>query len=75
MRRALLLEAIADKEAIAPTETDVDAEVEKLAQASQRPTPALRRMMEKSGDLEGLRQGIRDRMTLELLVANAKVKA
>jgi trigger factor len=74
VRRALLLEAIADKEAIAPTDGDVDAEVEKIAQASQRPTPALRRMMEKSGDLEGLRQGIRDRMTLELLVANAKVK-
>ena len=74
VRRALLLEAIADKEAIAPTDADVDAEVEKLAQASQRPTPALRRMMEKSGDLEGLRQGIRDRMTLELLVASAKVR-
>ena len=40
VRRALLLEAIADKEAIAPTDADVDAEVEKLAQASQRPTPA-----------------------------------
>ena len=75
VRRALLLEAIADKEAIAPTDADVDAEVEKLAQASQRPTPALRRMMEKSGDLDGLRQGIRDRMTLELLVASAKVRA
>ena len=75
VRRALLLEAIAEREAIAPSDTDVDAEVEKLAQASQRPTPALRRMMEKSGDLEGLRQGIRDRMTLELLVANAKVRA
>jgi trigger factor len=75
VRRALLLEAIADKEAIAPTDADVDAEVEKLAQASQRPTPAVRRMMEKSGDLEGLRQGLRDRMTLELLVASANVKA
>jgi trigger factor len=74
VRRALLLEAIADREAIAPTDGDVDAEVEKLAQASQRPTPAVRRMMEKSGDLEGLRQGLRDRLTLELLVANAKVK-
>jgi len=75
VRRALLMEAIADKEALAPTDAALDAEVEKLAQASQRPTPALRRMMEKSGDLEGLRQGIRDRMTLELLVANAKVRA
>src|SRR5439155_928563 len=70
-----VLEGSAERVAIAPTETDVDAEVERLAQASQRATPALRRMMEKSGDLEGLRQGIRDRMTLELLVANAKVKA
>jgi trigger factor len=75
VRRALLLEAIADKESITPTDADVDAEVEKMAQASQRPTPAVRRMMEKSGDLEGLRQGLRDRMTLELLVANANVKA
>ena len=75
VRRALLLEAIADKEAIAPTDADVDAEVEKLAQASQRPAPAVRRMMEKSGDLEGLRQGLRDRMTLELLVNSANVKA
>jgi trigger factor len=75
VRRALLLEAIADKEAIAPSDADVDAEVEKLAQASQRPTPAVRRMMEKSGDLEGLRQGLRDRMTLELLVNNANVTA
>ena len=75
MRRALLIEAIADREAIAPSETEVDAEVERLAQASQRPTPAVRRMMEKSGDLDGLRQGLRDRMTLELLVTNAKVKA
>jgi len=75
VRRALLIEAIADREAIAPSESEVDAEVERLAQASQRPTPAVRRMMEKSGDLEGLRQGLRDRMTLELLVANAKVKA
>src|SRR5881296_896671 len=75
VRRALLLEAIADKEAIAPTDADLDAEVEKLAQASQRPAPAVRRMMEKSGDLDGLRQGLRDRMTLELLVANAKVRA
>jgi trigger factor len=73
VRRALLLEAIADREAIAPTDADVDAEVEKLAQASQRPTPAVRRMMEKSGDLDGLRQGLRDRMTLELLVANANI--
>ena len=73
VRRALLLEAIAEREGLAPAEADVDAEVEKLAGASQRPAPAIRRMMEKSGDLDALRHGLRDRMTLDVLVANAKI--
>src|SRR5947208_635634 len=72
VRRALVLEAIAEREGIAPSEADVDAEVERLAQASQRPTPAIRRMMEKRGDLDALRRGLRDRMTPEMLVGEAK---
>ena len=75
VRRALLLEAIAARESIAPADVDVDAELEKIAQASQRPLPAVRRMMEKSGDLEELRRGLRDRLTLELLVGHAKIRA
>ncbi len=74
VRRTLLLEAIAEREGLAPAEADVDAEVEKLAGASQRPVPAIRRMMEKSGDLDALRHGLRDRMTLDVLVANAKIR-
>ncbi len=74
VRRALLLEAIAAREGIAPGAAEVDAEVERIAQASQRPTPAIRRMMEKSGDLEALAHGLRDRMTLEMLVDNAKIQ-
>jgi trigger factor len=73
VRRALLLETIAERETLAPADAEVDAEVEKIAQASQRPVPAIRRMMEKSGDLEALKHGLRDRMTLDMLVANAKV--
>ena len=73
VRRALLLEAIAEREGLVPAEPDVDAEVEKLAGASQRPAPAIRRMMEKSGDLDSLRHGLRDRMTLDVLVKNAKI--
>ena len=46
----------------------MDAEVERIAQASQRPAPAVRRMMEKSGDLEGLRHGLRERKTLDFLI-------
>lgn len=73
VRRALLLEAIADVEQVAPGEAEIDAEIERLARASQRPAPAVRRMMEKSGDLDGLRLGLRERMTVDLLVQHARV--
>ena len=74
VRRALLLEAIADKESLAPSEDDVEAETEKFAKASQRPAPAVRRMMEKSGDLDALRHGLRERKTLDLLIEHARIK-
>jgi trigger factor len=74
VRRALLLEAIAEKESIAPGDDEVDAEVEKFARASQRPAPAVRRMMEKSGDLDSLRHGLREKKTLDLLIDHAQIK-
>ena len=75
VRRALLLEAIADKESIAPSEEELEAEIEKLARASQRPAPAVRRMMEKNGDLEALRHGLRERKTLDMLIQHARITA
>lgn len=73
VRRALLLEAVAEQQGIAPTDADVDAEIEKVAQATGRPEPTVRRMMEKSGDLEGLRHNLRERMAVEYLVTHARV--
>lgn len=75
VRRALLLEAIADKEELTVADTDLEAEVEKIAKASQRPAPAVRRMMEKSGDLDSLRHGLRERKTLDLLIQHASIHA
>jgi trigger factor len=75
VRRTLLLEAIAEKESLAPGEADVDAEVEKIAQASQRPAPAVRSMMEQSGDLDGLRFSLRERRTMDFLIERAQVTA
>jgi hypothetical protein len=54
---------------------DVDAEVDKIARASQRPAPAVRRMMEKSGDLDSLRHGLRERKTLDFLIQHASIHA
>jgi trigger factor len=74
VRRALLLEAVAEREGLAATDADVDAEVEKIAQAGQRPAPAVRRMMEKAGDLDALRRGLRERMTLQFLIDRAEIR-
>ena len=75
VRRTLLLEAIADKEGLAPGDSDVDAEVERIAQATQRPAPAVRSMMEQSGDLDGLRFSLRERRTMDFLIERAQVTA
>jgi trigger factor len=75
VRRALLLEAIAEREAIKSEDAEVDIEIERLAQATQRPVPAVRRMMEKSGELESLRAGLREKKTVEFLIQHANVNA
>jgi trigger factor len=75
VRRALLLEAIAEKEELTVAEAELDTEVDKIARASQRPAPAVRRMMEKSGDLESLRHGLRERKTLDFLIQHASIHA
>jgi trigger factor len=74
VRRALLLEAVADKESIAPADEELEAEIEKFARASQRPAPAVRRMMEKNGDLDALRHGLRERKTLDMLIEHARIQ-
>ena len=52
----------------------MDAEVDKFAKASPRPAPAVRRMMEKSGDLDALRHGLREKRTLDMLIEHARIK-
>src|SRR6202162_2935224 len=75
VRRSLVLEAIAEKEGLAPTDADIDAEVEKIAVANNRPVPAVRRIMQDNGDLEGLRHSLRETRTLEFLISKSTVAA
>jgi len=74
VKRALLIEAIAEKEGLAAADADVDAEVERVAQASQRPAPAVRRMLEQSGDLEGIRHSLGERRTIDFLIEKNQAK-
>lgn len=74
VRRALLLEAIAAREEVTASDADVDAEVARLAEESGRAPQAIRSLLERGNELEGLRLALREAKTLALLVEHAKVE-
>jgi trigger factor len=74
VRRALLLEAIAAREEVTVSDADVDAEVARLAEESGRAPQAIRSLLERGNELEGLRLALREAKTLALLVEHAKVE-
>ena len=73
VRRALLLEAIAEKEGLVPDDALVDAEVERIAQSTQRPAPAVRALLEQNAGLEGIRISLMEQRTLDLLIERATI--
>jgi trigger factor len=75
VRRSLVLEAIALKEGLTPTDADIDTEVEKIAVANNRPAAAVRRIMTDNGELEGLRHSLRESRTLDFLISKSIVAA
>jgi trigger factor len=70
----VILDEIARREGIDALDTDVDAEVARLAERLRKPKETLRRQMEKEGDLSALRARIREDKTLDLLRANARLE-
>jgi len=75
VKRALLIEAIGEKEGFAPSETEVDAEVARLAEAGQRPVAAVRAMLEQNGDVDRIRLSLAEKRTLDFLIERATVTA
>ena len=73
VRRTLLLDAIATAEGIESSDADVDAEIARLAEGSQRPAAAVRGILEKNGELDGLRARLREDRALQLVVQGAAV--
>jgi trigger factor len=69
----ILLDEIARREGIEPHEAEVQAEVARLAERLKKSPEALRRQMEKEGDLAALRARIREEKTLDLVKANARL--
>ena len=73
VRRALLIEALAEAEGLLPDDALVDAEVERIAQSSQRPAPAVRSMLEQNGDLERIRISLMEKRTIDFLIERATI--
>ena len=69
----ILLDQIARREGIEVQEAEVDAEVARFAQRVNKSKEAMRRQMEKEGDLDALRARLREEKTLDLLKANARL--
>jgi len=75
VRRALLLEAIAEREGLMVSEEELGAEVERIARGSGRAPQAVRSLLERGGELEGLRDALREAKTLAFLVEHARVQS
>jgi trigger factor len=73
-RADILLDEIARREGIEVLDTDVEAEVARLAERAGKSREALRAQMAKEGDLAALAARIREEKTLDLLKANASIE-
>jgi trigger factor len=67
VKASLILDKIAEREAIVATQDDVDKEIQRIARAEREPPAAVRMKLEKSGGLNQLAGRIRTEKTLQFL--------
>jgi trigger factor len=73
VRGALVLDEVARREAIAASEEEVNAEVERYAERTGRTAAAVRARLEKEGGLSRLHAGLRRERTMDFLLSKATV--
>jgi trigger factor len=73
VREYLLLDAIAEREGLSVSETELEAEFKRAAQERDVEPSVLREQMVKAGGLEALRDEMRLSKAVDLLIASAKV--
>jgi trigger factor len=72
VKGALLLEAIAQKEGIQPSDADVDARIEQLATEAGQPVAAVKKYFKGPDERAGLSFRLREEKTIEFLRGRAK---
>ncbi len=73
VKEFLLLDAIAEREGIAVSETELEAEFKRAAAARGVEPAVLREQMAKAGGIDALREEMRLARVTDLLIASAKV--
>ncbi|HEY7820909.1 MAG TPA: trigger factor [Vicinamibacteria bacterium] len=74
VRASLLLDRIAERESLAATEAEVDAEVGRYAEVLEKSEAALRAQMAKDGTLDRVRGRIRREKAVDFIKQRAKLK-
>ena len=75
VRASLILDKIADREAIGATQDEVDREVQRYARQQREPVAAVRAKLQKDGTLNRIAGQIRTEKTLSFLFDKARKEA
>jgi trigger factor len=70
----ILLDEIARREGVEVLESEVDAEIERIAQRMGKSKAAARKQLEQEGDIGAVAARIRESKTLDLIKANARLE-
>jgi trigger factor len=73
VRRSIFLDAIARQEAIEVTNEEIEAELQKLAEGTNKSAAAWRAQLEKEQRIQGLEQHLRRNKALDFIYRNANI--
>ena len=73
VRSALVLDEIARRESLVPSAEDIDREVARYAERTDRTAAAVRAKLEQEGGLARVETGLRREKAVELLMSRAKI--
>ena len=74
VKRAILLERIADREQVSVSDEEVEEEIARVAQGADQPIEAVRSRLTRDGGASKIKATIRNRKSLDLILRLASVK-
>ena len=73
VRRSILLNTIARQENIEISDEEIDSELQKIAEGTNKSVAALKSQLEKESRIEGFKQHLRENKAFDFIYRNAKI--